>query len=72
MNHCGTGWKEKGKQEKKEKGEKIKKKRKEKGKKKGKEKREIKRNYFIYFLEIMIHKFYFVYYYYYIIKNKIC
>jgi hypothetical protein len=41
-----------------------------KGKEKGKEKREIKRNYFIYFLEIMIHKFYSVYYYY-IIKNKI-
>jgi hypothetical protein len=52
---------------KKEKGEKNKEEKKGKRKKEGK--REIKSNYFIYFLEIMIHKFYFVYYY--IMKNKI-
>jgi hypothetical protein len=67
MNHCGTGWKEKGKQEKKKKEKKNKEEKKGKRKKEGK--REIKSNYFIYFLEIMIHKFYFVYYY--IMKNKI-
>jgi hypothetical protein len=45
-------------------GEKRKKKRKEKKKRMEKRKREIKKELFYLFLEIMIHKFYFVYYYY--------